>query len=33
VSQFLPNPGFRSIQVKKRLFSKGHIFGIFILVS
>ena len=33
VSQFLPNPGFRSIQVKKCLFSKGHIFGIFILVS
>ena len=33
VSQFLPNPGFRSIQVKKCLFSKGHIFGILILVS
>ena len=25
VSQFLPNQGFRSIQVKKSLFSKGHI--------
>ena len=33
VSQFLPNPGFRSIQVKKCLFWKGHIFCIFILVS
>ena len=30
VSRFLPNPGLRSIQVKKCLFSK---FGIFILVS
>ena len=28
---FLQNPGYRSIQVKKCLFSKGHI-GIFILV-
>ena len=33
LSQFLPNPGFSSIQVKNCLFSKGHIFGIFILVS
>ena len=33
VSQFLPNSQFRSNQVKKCLFSKGHIFGIFIPVS
>ena len=33
MSLSLPNPEFRSIQLKKCLFSKGHIFGIFILVS
>ena len=33
VSQFLPNPCYRAIQVKKCLFSKGYIFDIFILVS
>ena len=32
VSQFLPNPWFRLIQVKKCLFSIGHIFASFLLL-
>ena len=33
VSQFLPNPEFVSILVKKVIFSKGHPYSISILVS
>jgi hypothetical protein len=33
VSQSLPNPKFESILGKKWIFSKGHPYSIFILVS